>query len=108
MTTTRPLTPESKALLRLLEPSLDDTSDAAAWEWSRQDEYRDRLAAIEAAAIARYVEGLGTQVSHRLHEWGRGPGCNGRNVTMVVCEGCQTFAARLLALDAPEAQEADR
>jgi len=99
--TTRPLTPESEALHKTYHyPSMQCPRETGGHPGSCG--FYNSLAAIEAAAIARYVEGLGTQVSHRLHEWGRGPGCNGRNVTMVVCEGCQTFAARLLTLYAPE------
>jgi hypothetical protein len=85
------LTPESEALLA------HPPGYMGVWHQSdgRREDLRKRLAAIEAAAIARYREGLVEVVVRNMHsdDWDGAGGCE-----------CESVARRLLALDAPEAQ----
>jgi hypothetical protein len=59
---TAPLTPESEEFIE--DARLIGVLDGAMG--SNEPYWRDSLAAIEAAAIARYAEGLAEQVAHGL------------------------------------------
>ncbi len=100
--TTRPLTPESEALMDDLYR--DGLAEPVRWVYG-DDDLRTRLAAIEAAAIARYAEGLVEVVARRLRI-GRGvpAGWSWDRLSDESREPWLAFARRLLGVDAPEAK----
>jgi hypothetical protein len=89
---TRPLTPE---VVIALPPCVTakETQDIARF-----------IEAAIAAAIARDREGLVREIAMRIHEGSDYE----ENEPGTVDDDCLYEARRLLALDAPEAQEADR
>ncbi len=124
---TAPLTPESRRFAGYLEAVFDDID----WPGERPDPIV-RLAAIEAAALARYAEGLVERVARNLagqsrridgkgwDEWGEPTRDNYRSEARRLlaipeatptyradecCSGCEEPSGHRAI---PEAQEADR